>query len=168
MFSTIRHTFVVAALLLASAGCSVKSARTPGVSYPQRVDKAKIIWRQAFVDADPASYEIVGQVQKRTTWCGVTQAAADADNHATVAEEAARLGADVVVLDCGAVGTVGECTCFGTALRTGPDGIRKLADRYRCVPGESRACVGPGGCQGGQACKQDGTGYTGCDCGAPK
>lgn len=34
-----------------------------------------------------------------------------------------------------------------------------------CVPGESRACVGPGGCSGGQVCAGDGTHFDGCDCG---
>ena len=34
-----------------------------------------------------------------------------------------------------------------------------------CVPGASIACVGPAGCQGGQACKSDGTGYEACVCG---
>lgn len=37
-----------------------------------------------------------------------------------------------------------------------------------CVPGESRACVGPGGCSGGQACAADGKHYEPCDCGPPK
>jgi hypothetical protein len=35
----------------------------------------------------------------------------------------------------------------------------------RCVPGESRACVGPGGCAGGQACSANGDRYEPCDCG---
>lgn len=34
-----------------------------------------------------------------------------------------------------------------------------------CVPGEARACVGPAGCQGGQACLPDGSGFAPCDCG---
>jgi hypothetical protein len=34
-----------------------------------------------------------------------------------------------------------------------------------CTPGQSVACVGPAGCQGGQACKADGSGYEPCDCG---
>ena len=34
-----------------------------------------------------------------------------------------------------------------------------------CTPGESQGCVGPGGCQGGQACLADGTGYGECNCG---
>jgi hypothetical protein len=35
----------------------------------------------------------------------------------------------------------------------------------RCVPGESRACVGPGGCSGGQVCASDGASFELCDCG---
>lgn len=34
-----------------------------------------------------------------------------------------------------------------------------------CTPGQSVACVGPGGCAGGQACNADGTAYEACDCG---
>lgn len=35
-----------------------------------------------------------------------------------------------------------------------------------CTPGESVACVGAGGCSGGQACPPDGTGFGPCDCGS--
>jgi len=35
-----------------------------------------------------------------------------------------------------------------------------------CVPGTSIACVGTGGCSGGQACNAQGTGYGACDCGS--
>jgi len=35
-----------------------------------------------------------------------------------------------------------------------------------CIPGATQACVGPGGCSGGQVCRPDGTGYGGCDCGS--
>jgi hypothetical protein len=34
-----------------------------------------------------------------------------------------------------------------------------------CTPGETRACVGPGACQGGQSCLPDRTGFGACDCG---
>lgn len=34
-----------------------------------------------------------------------------------------------------------------------------------CIPGATQACVGPGGCQGGQACVSDGSGFGPCDCG---
>lgn len=35
-----------------------------------------------------------------------------------------------------------------------------------CVPGVTQACVGPGGCTGGQACADDGTRFEPCNCGA--
>jgi hypothetical protein len=35
-----------------------------------------------------------------------------------------------------------------------------------CVPGSTQACVGPGGCSGGQACTEDGSRYEPCNCGA--
>lgn len=34
-----------------------------------------------------------------------------------------------------------------------------------CTAGEAIACVGPGGCAGGQVCAQDGSGYGVCECG---
>jgi hypothetical protein len=34
-----------------------------------------------------------------------------------------------------------------------------------CTIGETRTCVGPGACQGGQACLADRTGFGACDCG---
>jgi hypothetical protein len=33
-----------------------------------------------------------------------------------------------------------------------------------CRPGETQKCVGPGACAGGQACKDDGSGFGPCDC----
>lgn len=35
-----------------------------------------------------------------------------------------------------------------------------------CTPGASQACVGPGGCKGGQACLPDGSALGPCDCAA--
>lgn len=35
-----------------------------------------------------------------------------------------------------------------------------------CSTGETRTCVGPGACQGGQSCLPDGSGFGPCDCGA--
>ena len=34
-----------------------------------------------------------------------------------------------------------------------------------CVPGSTQACVGPGGCKGGQACLAAGVAFGLCDCG---
>jgi hypothetical protein len=41
------------------------------------------------------------------------------------------------------------------------------APTLACVPGTTQACVGPGGCSGGQACVSDGSRYDACDCGKP-
>jgi hypothetical protein len=38
-------------------------------------------------------------------------------------------------------------------------------DGHVCRPGETQRCIGPGACDGGQACLADGTGYGPCDCG---
>jgi hypothetical protein len=35
-----------------------------------------------------------------------------------------------------------------------------------CFPGSTQACVGPGGCAGGQACLSDSSAFGPCDCGA--
>lgn len=37
-----------------------------------------------------------------------------------------------------------------------------------CTPGSTLACVGPGACQGGQICLEDGRGYGPCDCGGTR
>jgi hypothetical protein len=39
--------------------------------------------------------------------------------------------------------------------------------RAVCAPGSTQSCVGTGACNGGQACKPDGSGYEPCDCGPP-
>jgi hypothetical protein len=36
-----------------------------------------------------------------------------------------------------------------------------------CDPGQTQACVGPGACQGGQRCLNDGSAWGPCDCGTP-
>lgn len=35
-----------------------------------------------------------------------------------------------------------------------------------CVPGATQACVGPGGCSGGQSCADDGSRFGDCNCGS--
>ena len=35
----------------------------------------------------------------------------------------------------------------------------------RCFPGSTQACLGPGACKGAQTCRDDGAGYSPCDCG---
>jgi hypothetical protein len=43
--------------------------------------------------------------------------------------------------------------------------VQPLPPTSVCTPGETRACVGPGACQGGQSCLPDRSGFGSCDCG---
>jgi hypothetical protein len=50
-----------------------------------------------------------------------------------------------------------------------PSGCSSSTDAAKtCAAGASVACIGPGGCAGGQACKSDGSGYEACSCGGPR
>lgn len=53
---------------------------------------------------------------------------------------------------------IGVSACSGDDSKTTPPGPSE------CVPGESKACTGPGGCQGGQICSVDGKSFGLCDC----
>ncbi|MEZ4439729.1 MAG: hypothetical protein R3B72_11610 [Polyangiaceae bacterium] len=44
-------------------------------------------------------------------------------------------------------------------------GTEEGTTRTVCIPGETRACLGPGACEGAQICREDGEGYAACDCG---
>lgn len=41
-----------------------------------------------------------------------------------------------------------------------------VAPPRACVPGATQACIGPGGCSGGQACSADGSRFGDCNCGS--
>ena len=41
----------------------------------------------------------------------------------------------------------------------------ETVDGEVCSPGETRSCVGPGACEGGQQCESDGAAWGECDCG---
>ena len=47
---------------------------------------------------------------------------------------------------------------------TAPSNGRR--DTTVCRPGETQRCIGSGACEGGQACREDGSGFKPCDCGA--
>ena len=50
-------------------------------------------------------------------------------------------------------------TSYGACVCSSDDGSTVL-----CVPGQSIACTGPGGCFSSQVCNGDGTGYEPCVC----
>lgn len=60
-------------------------------------------------------------------------------------------------------------TTAASAAPSSPSGAGPVASAAPatplCVPGATQACLGPGACQGAQACREDGGGYLPCDCG---
>lgn len=89
--------------------------------------------------------------------------------------KAAELGANYVQHDTPTLGqsgsnggtTTSTATVSGTAYscsqRRSPQTVAQASPA--CVKGITQACVGAGGCQGGQACLPDGSGFSPCDCG---
>lgn len=52
-----------------------------------------------------------------------------------------------------------------TAAPSSTSAAAPAAAAFSCTPGTTQQCVGPAGCKGGQACNDQGSGYTTCDCG---
>jgi hypothetical protein len=63
------------------------------------------------------------------------------------------------------------CTNDGATVLFSLDGPKSddaqvpKASATPCTRGQTRECVGPGACKGGQACLPDGSGFGACDCG---
>ncbi|HEY5959822.1 MAG TPA: hypothetical protein VIV60_24880 [Polyangiaceae bacterium] len=53
------------------------------------------------------------------------------------------------------------------AASVAPEVTSAAPPKTICRPGETQRCVGPAACSGGQACLQDGSGFSACDCGTP-
>jgi hypothetical protein len=62
-----------------------------------------------------------------------------------------------------------RCTDDGAnvLLKLDSENADKPKPAAGCTTGETRACVGPGACKGGQACLPDRSGFGSCDCGGP-
>ena len=48
---------------------------------------------------------------------------------------------------------------------TAPKKAARKAKPQVCTPGATQRCVGPGACEGGQQCNEQGSGFLPCDCG---
>lgn len=56
------------------------------------------------------------------------------------------------------------CFAFVLGLIPGCSSTSVSPDSGTCTPGSTQSCVGPAGCEGGQECNADGTGYDACVC----
>jgi len=108
---------------------------------------------------------------KRQSAAGAVEVGARADaGRARRSRAALALAASASLLfalaGCGSGDTTGGATSStadgGTAGSSTPLGGAATAV---CVPGETRECIGPGACRGGQACARDGASWGACDCG---
>ena len=53
------------------------------------------------------------------------------------------------------------------APKAAPSATPPASAERVCVPGVTQACLGPGACNGAQACLESGQGFGPCDCGTP-
>lgn len=108
----------VAALGLLLACASVSNTKTvrKGPTYPPYEGPVQVFWKEHGTPP-PGSYVLIATVSGRATWCGVTKAKFHEELHQYLIAEAGRLGGTGVILHCGEVGTVGECYCYGDAIR---------------------------------------------------
>jgi hypothetical protein len=70
-------------------------------------------------------------------------------------------------LRCGSdeLSPAGQSSDGGNAGETSGEGPGGAPGGTSCEPGDTRECIGPAACRGGQACSKDGSGWGACDCG---
>ncbi len=105
---------VVLAALFAS--CGTRFVRKGG-SYPPYTGEIRVFWKDHGVPANPSSYEFIGTVSGRATWCGISAGRFNEGLHKKLIEEAGRNGGNGIILYCGEIGTTGECYCYGDVIR---------------------------------------------------
>ncbi|MFH2047007.1 MAG: hypothetical protein ABIK92_17905 [Pseudomonadota bacterium] len=96
--------------------CGTKFIRKGG-TYPPYAGEVRVFWKDHGVPADPNSYEFIGTVSGRSTWCGITQGKFNEGLHKKLTEQAGNNGGNGIILYCGEIGTVGECYCYGDVIR---------------------------------------------------
>jgi hypothetical protein len=129
------------------AACSSMSRAPGAATYPPRDKPAEIIWSSQESGLDPSSYEIIGTGQNETGTCGITKAINDSANHQKLARMGADIGGDAILLNCGDVGTTGQCLCTAKVLKFGTGGLRRKSD------GNLKGCTTDNECKGARICK---------------
>jgi hypothetical protein len=89
-----------------------------GKTFPPYTGEIKIIWKEHRLLVDPNSYDFIGTVSADSvTWCGTIPAKLDDDLHIRLINEVGKYGGDGIILYCGEIGSVNECTCYGDIIR---------------------------------------------------
>ncbi len=112
---TIRILFcILVATFLISCGTSFIRK---GNTYPPYTGEIRVFWKDHGVPADTNSYEFIGTVSGRSTWCGATPGKFNEGLHKELIEQAGKYGGNGIILYCGEIGTVGACYCYGDIIR---------------------------------------------------
>ena len=116
---TIRILFcILLATFLISCGTSfIRKGKT----YPPYTGEIRVFWKNHGVPEDPNTYEFIGTVSGRSTWCGVVVGKFNQGLHKELIAQAGEHGGNGIILYCGEVGTTGECYCYGDIIRFKPN-----------------------------------------------
>ncbi len=122
----LRHTLFVSrinigifsCILIAAflTSCGTKFVRK-GPSYPPYTGEIRVFWKDHGAPADPSSYEFIGTVSGRATWCGISAGRFNEGLHKKLTDQAGQHGGNGIILYCGEIGTTGECYCYGDIIR---------------------------------------------------
>lgn len=108
LFCILVATFIVS--------CGTSFTRK-GNTYPPYTGGIRVFWKDHGVPADPNSYELLGTVSGRSTWCGITPGKFNEGLHNDLIKQAGTYGGNGIILYCGEIGTVGACYCYGDVIR---------------------------------------------------
>lgn len=175
--------YVAAIWLGASAwGCTIGSLPiryTPTNAPPRPMVATPPEKLQVFMGTTPST----PHVEVALLDCGeLCSGSSEADVLPFFRKEASKRGCDAIVLSTtssvnGTTKNVythviykATCLVWVEAKSAAPVGTSAASStttgsKMTCLPGEGRACVGPGGCSGGQVCNADGMSLGPCDCG---
>ena len=103
-------------ILTSVCSCGIKFTQK-GETFLPYTGKVKVFWKEHGVPADPNTYDLIGTVSGRVTWCGVTKGRYATDLHNELINEAGKHGGNGIILYCGEVGSVGQCDCYGDIIR---------------------------------------------------
>lgn len=122
----LRHRFMVSHLTIRILSCIMATTFLiscgtnfirKGATYPPYTGEIRVFWKDHGVPTDPNSYEFIGTVSGRSTWCGITPGKFNEGLHKKLTEEAGKFGGNGIILYCGEIGTVGACDCYGDVIR---------------------------------------------------
>ncbi len=179
-----RISFLVPALVLVGCGTTVRVTPTNTPPTPLRAKRAdEVPVFSAATPSRPFVEVALLEAQQESAYSTDDQTAVIAE----LRKRAGTYGCDALIMNGSADTVVGSssngngtvstlkgyrATCIVWTKPEAPEAeeAEEVAPppAARCVPNESRACVGPAGCSGGQACNAEGTAFSPCDCGTAK